>query len=117
MDPPDFFPDNLADIIGSLSDDDLGKIMDMAQQFTAENESSEDKSEEGPGFSFDPEMIFRLMSIFEKLNSCQNDPRCNLIAALKPLLSAERRQKADTAIELIRLFTVFSSGNIFPTEQ
>lgn len=117
MDPPDFIPDNFADIIDNLSDEDLEKILNMARQFTSESGNCENNADENPGFNFDPGMIFRLMNIFEKLNSCKNDPRCNLITALKPLLSAERRQKADTAVELIRLFTVFSSGNIFFPEQ
>ena len=75
--------------------------------------NSESQQKDESGMPFDPEMLLRLMSIIEKLNSNKNDPRCNLIAALKPLLSERRRQKADLALELMRIFSIFSDDNIF----
>ena len=68
------------------------------------------------GFNIDPDMLFRLMNIMQKLQSRNNDPRCNLIQALKPLLSPERRRKADTAIEILRLMSIFSLKDLFGTE-
>lgn len=120
MDPPDFDFSSLSDILGSLSAEDFEKISTLAGQFTGEGKSqknSYDESDSGSGgFNIDPDMIFRLMGIMQKLNSRQNDPRCNLITALKPLLSPQRRQKADTAIELLRMFSIFSLTDIFGTE-
>lgn len=118
MDPPDFDFSSLGDIIGSLSAEDFEKISNLAGQFTGEGKSQQntyDESDSG-GFNIDPDMIFRLMGIMQKLNSRQNDPRCNLITALKPLLSPQKRQKADTAIELLRMFSIFSLTDIFGTE-
>lgn len=120
MDPPEFNFENLGDILGSLSAEDFQKISNIAQQFTSgSGESTTAQQEEkntGAGFSFDPEMLFKLMSIFEKLQNQQNDPRCNLITALKPLLSPQRRQKADKAIELLRLMSLLSIKDIFGME-
>lgn len=117
MDPPEFNLDNIGDILGSLSREDIDKLSGLAEQFMGGEKTEESPdSETGDGFNIDPEMIFRMMNIMQKLNSRQNDPRCNLIAALKPLLSPERRRKADTAIELLRLMSIFSLGNIFGTE-
>ena len=124
MDPPDFNFDNLGDILGSLSQEDIERLSGLASQFMgseradSNNENCDCDNEGGGfgGFNIDPEMIFRLMNIMQKLQSRQNDPRCNLIQALKPLLSPERRRKADTAIEMLRLMSIFSLKDIFGTE-
>lgn len=119
MDPPDFIPENFEDILAGLTDEDFEKISRLAEQFTSEKSESyqkKEKSDESNGFSIDPQMLMKLMNIFQKLNSRQDDPRCNLIAALKPLLSPERRKKADTAMEILRIFSVFSMGDIFSSE-
>ena len=115
MDPPDFNFDSIGDILSGLSEEDIQNISRIAQSFSGENSSrtTEEKSSEGSGFSLDPEMLLKLMSIFEKLNSQQNDPRCNLIRSLKPLLSPPRQKKADTAIELMKIFSIFSQGDLF----
>lgn len=115
MDPPNFNFDSIGDILSGLSEEDIQNISRIAQGFTGENNSrtAEEKSGEGYEFPFDPEMLLRLMSIFEKLNNQQNDPRCNLIKSLKPLLSPSRQKKADTAIELMKIFSIFSQGDLF----
>lgn len=117
MDPPDFNFENLGDILGNLSQEDIDRLSSFAGQFMGGEKAQEPCREEtGGGFNLDPDMIFRLMNIINKLQSRQNDPRCNLIVALKPLLSPERRQKADTAIELLRLMSIFSLKDLFGTE-
>ncbi len=122
MDPPDFNFDNIGDILGSLSQEDIEKLSGLAGQFMGgeksdgANEGCDCNNEGFGGFNLDPEMIFKLMNIMQKLQSRQNDPRCNLIRALKPLLSPERRHKADAAIEMLRLMSIFSIKDIFGTE-
>lgn len=109
MDPPDFNFENIGDIIGSLSQEDIEKISSIAEQFMGEEKSEEPVTEQSTGgFNIDPDMLFKIMNIMQKLNSRQNDPRCNLIAALKPLLSPQKRPKADAAIEMLRLMNIFS---------
>ncbi len=122
MDPPDFNFENIGDILGSLSQEDIDKLSGLAGQFmggekadNADDNSGNDGGGFG-GFNIDPDMLFRLMNIMQKLQSRQNDPRCNLIAALKPLLSPQRRHKADAAIEMLRLMSIFSLKDIFGTE-
>ncbi len=115
MDPPDFNLNALGDILGSLSQEDLDNLSAFAKSFSDEGSGKQEESKEGEqgGFSIDPEMLIRLMSLFEKLNSNRNDPRCNLISALKPLLSPPRQKKADQAIEMMKIFSILSDGNIF----
>ena len=124
MDPPDFNFESIGDILGNLSQEDIEKLSGLAGQFMgAQSEDNTgdncDYDNEGGGFggfNIDPDMLFRLMNIMQKLQSRQNDPRSNLIRALKPLLSPERRQKADTAMEILRLMSIFSITDIFGTE-
>ena len=116
MDPPELDFENLGEILNSLSQEDFERLSSLAGQFAGGERAEEPpRSEAGGGFDIDPDMIFRLMNIIGKLQSRQNDPRCYLIAALKPLLSPGRRHKADTAIELLRLMSIFSLGDIFGT--
>lgn len=122
MDPPDFNFESIGDILGSLSQEDIEKLSGLAGQFIGGEQA--DSADEGHscsnegfgGFNIDPEMIFKLMNIMQKLQSRRNDPRCNLIQALKPLLSPGRRHKADEAIEILRLVSIFSLKDIFGTE-
>lgn len=122
MDPPDFNFDSIGDILGSLSQEDIEKLSGLAGQFMGEEKAGntqEDCDRDGNvlgGFSLDPDMLFRLMNIMQRLNSRRNDPRSNLIQALKPLLSPGRRKKADTAIEILRVMDIFSLKDIFGTE-
>ena len=109
MDPPEFNFDNIGDILGSLSQEDIEKISSIAEQFMGESKAEQPVTEQSTGgFNIDPDMLFKIMNIMQKLNSRQNDPRCNLIAALKPLLSPQKRPKADAAIEMLRLMNIFS---------
>lgn len=107
MDPPDFDFDSLGDIIGSLSPEDFARLGSLAEQLTGGTDNNEEPcSNDAGGFNFDPDMLFKIMNIIKKLNSRQSDPRCNLITALKPLLSPEKRQRADMAIDLLRLMSL-----------
>lgn len=46
-----------------------------------------------------------IMSLMESFSG--NDPSCDLILALKPLLSKERQQKADKAVKMLRLYNAY----------
>ena len=50
-------------------------------------------------------MMMKAKSIFDKMNSASNK-NTDLIMALKPHLSPENRNKADTAIKILKLFDV-----------
>lgn len=113
MDPPDFSFENIGDILGSLSAQDLEKLNSLAGQFMGtESRQEPGGSEADSGFNIDPDMLFKIMNIMQRLNSRQYDPRCNLISALRPLLSPARQQKADKAMELLRLISIFSLFNM-----
>ena len=103
--------DNINEILSSLSDEDMENLRAAAENLF----SSEEKSErnETVGFGGMPDLSgilgnARLMSGISSLMGAMNktDSRTRLIEALKPLLSENRRRKADEAMQMMKLFEI-----------
>ncbi len=96
---------DIQDILSSISDEDMAKIKSVAQSIIGE---SKPKQEEKPTLFnstlFDEKTLSNMMNIMGKIN--KEDNRTRLIADLKPLLSEERRKKADNAIRFLQLMEV-----------
>ena len=91
--------DNIGDILSSLSDDDMKALGDAARSLLG---SAEQAQEGGwQGLSLDPTAMAKIAQIMSAMN--RRDSRCDLIAALRPLLSEPRRRRADDAMQLIKL--------------
>lgn len=95
--------DNIGDILSSLSDDDMKALGDAARSLlgSAEQEQEQEQEGGGQGFSLDPTAMAKIAQIMGAIN--RRDSRCDLIAALRPLLSEPRRRRADDAMQLIKL--------------
>lgn len=52
------------------------------------------------------EELQSIMSVISKLKSSGNDPRTQLLTALKPHLSEPRREKVDTAIKILKMLEI-----------
>lgn len=91
--------DNIGDILSSLSDDDMKALGDAARSLLGSAEQEQEGS--GQGFSLDPTAMAKIAQIMGAMN--RRDSRCDLIAALRPLLSEPRRRRADDAMQLIKL--------------
>ena len=104
--------ENLGDIMSSLSEDDMAKLNSLADELFRDKEKKSEKSsaDKTSGFDLfsglDPAVMNRLMNIITRLNSAPDDPRCNVIASLKPLLSKDKQQKADEAIKMLQLLSL-----------
>ena len=104
--------DAIENIINSMSQKDIEDLTAMASQlFSGGNSNSDSKSAPKPehndpadGIDFDT--ITKIASVLGKLSSQPKDPGCELLAALKPMLSPERRHKADEAIKMMRLISL-----------
>ncbi len=104
----------IGDILGSMSPEELEGLSGIAQSlFGGEVTESEKKTDPRPdkkavpdfdGMDF--ESISRIMGIMKKLSNRPADPGCELIAALKPLLSPPRRKRADEAISMLRVLSL-----------
>lgn len=98
--------DNINEIISSLSDEDMENL-----RSAAENLFSSEEKKESFGFGGMPDLSnilnnARLMSGITSIMGAMNktDNRTRLIEALKPLLSENRRRKADEAMQMMKLF-------------
>lgn len=98
--------DNIEELLRALADDDENDN----DERTDKNEKSERKSEtegnqSGGLFSaLDPEMLIKLLGLFETLN--QPDDNERFLLALKPLLREENRAKIDAAARMLKLFSI-----------
>ena len=106
--------DAIENIINSMSQKDIEDLTAMASQlFSGGNSNSDSNSNTNPkperndpadGIDFDT--ITKIASVLGKLSSQPKDPGCELLTALKPMLSPERRHKADEAIKMMRLISL-----------
>lgn len=99
--------DNINELLNSISPEDMEKLKSVASSLmNSKSETKEEKSEDnssakavGSLISNDTtDMIMRVASQMNK----DNDTTA-FIKALRPLLSEERRQKADEAMKFLRL--------------
>ena len=123
---------DLNSIIAGLTDDDFARLNEVAAQIfgggapgadkqpagRAEEQPAADKGGErqqgssqppppqSPFGNIDPEIMAKIMKILPLLQGGKDDERTRLIMALKPLLSQPRRQRADEALQLMRLLEV-----------
>lgn len=102
--------DNIEDLLRELvGDDDDCKEQNCSERDRRDNEenSREKNCEQSEGLfsGLDPEMLIKLMGLMETLN--QPDDSERFLLALKPLLRPENRPKVDSALRLLKLFTLF----------
>ncbi len=89
---------NIEDILRAIVDDDSEEDNDGAKDCGKSDE------EQGLFSGLDTEMLLKLMGLLETLN--QPDDSERFLLALKPLLRQENRPKIDSALRLIKLFTL-----------
>ena len=109
-------------IMSSLSQQDMEMLGSMASQFfSSDNSAKEEKDNRqnskdsdcskgtGDGFAdmqLDFELIKKIASVMNKLNSHPDDSRCRFLMSLKPMLSDARQQKVDSAVSMLRIMSL-----------
>ena len=112
--------DNIGDILGKLSTEDMEALQNAAQEilgsggFSFDSFQNENVQEDNSGQNFgsdsampdfssmlNADVMAKVARLMGAMN--QKDSRCDLINALKPHLSQPRRQKADQAMQMIKL--------------
>lgn len=113
---------NLNQLISSLSQEDIRSLQGMAQSLFGGQGRDEPQAgpvpqnmlAPAPGNNgggdvlnalsgLDPAMLQKMSAIMGAMNGKGNDSRSAFITALKPLLSPERRHRADEALRMMRL--------------
>ena len=95
---------DLQELLSSISDEDMAKIKSVADSIMNNNQKSETPPKNPSPLSSLPiydGIMQKLVSVTGQLN--KEDTRTRLITDLKPLLSEERRKKADEAIKFLQL--------------
>ena len=99
---------DIENLLSSISDEDMVKIKSIADSLTEKGDSQQTqeqkKSESIPNLPIDMNMMQKIMGLMGQFN--KEDYRTRLIEDLKPLLSDERKQKADEAVRFLQLMEV-----------
>ncbi len=110
---------DIGSILNSLSPQDIENIKSVASEFlggSAQNTKSQEHPQPSPNTQLpdlsslgnlnmpDLSQLSALLPILNAFNS--HDSRIDFIEALKPMLSENKRQKADEAMKLVRLMSV-----------
>lgn len=104
--------DGIENIINSMSQKDIEELSAMASQLFSSDSSgvnskaSPKPESTSPTDGIDFETVTKIASVLGRLSSQPKDPGCELLSALKPMLSPERRHKADEAIKMIQLMSL-----------
>ena len=99
---------DIENLLSSISDEDMAKIKGIADSLMEkdnhqQNESSK-KSDSIQNLPIDTDMMKKIMGLMGQFN--KEDYRTRLIQDLKPMLSDERKQKADEAVKFLQLMEV-----------
>lgn len=103
--------DSINDILSSLTPDDIEAVKSMAESLFSsanENDSRKEQSDSGDfdfGSFITPDMIFKISSLMNMMNSQKNE-KYRLLEALKPNLSARRQKKADEAMQIMKILEI-----------
>ena len=99
---------DIENLLSSISDEDMAKIKSIAESLTEKGDSKQTqepkKSESIPNLPIDMNMMQKIMGLMGQFN--KEDYRTRLIQDLKPLLSDDRKQKADEAVRFLQLMEV-----------
>ena len=98
--------DNIENIINSMSQKDIEELSSLASQFFSDTKDSRKPKQENNNETIDFDTITRIASVIGRLSSQPRDPGCELLAALKPMLSPERQHKADEAIKMMQIISL-----------
>lgn len=99
---------DIENLLSSISDEDMAKIKGIADSLMEkdnhqQNESSK-KNDSIQNLPIDTDMMKKIMGLMGQFN--KEDYRTRLIQDLKPMLSEERKQKADEAVKFLQLMEV-----------
>lgn len=107
---------NINEIIGNLSKDDMNSLQEMANSLFGDkgpqpsqnsNENKSENSNPNPADLFSgisPEMLLKISQMMSMMN--KKSESADFISALKPYLSQKRQKRADEAMQFMRLLEI-----------
>ncbi len=98
---------DIGDILSQLSEEDMENLRQAAaglfDSAPAEEETAGSMPDLGDLLN-NAELLGKITAVMNAMN--RRDPRSELIAALKPLLTEKRRKKADEAAQIMKLMDI-----------
>lgn len=101
--------DDLSEKLAELLNDPdtMNRVRKMAESILGEEETpNQNEPNNDFGSMLGADELQTIISIIGKFNSLGNDPRSQLLTALKPHLSEPRREKVDTAIKILKVLEI-----------
>lgn len=96
-------------LAGILNDpDSMERVRKMAESFLGNDTAKEEEKSplDDIGSMLGADDLQAIITIISKLKSSGNDPRTQLLKALKPHLSEPKREKVDTAIKILKVLEI-----------
>lgn len=95
---------DLGGLLDSLQDQDLSQLLETASALLSQPKNDAPPQEvPNDSVSFDPTLLMKLTRLFALLNKTEADPRADLLRALRPLVSEQRRDRIDLAARMLQL--------------
>ena len=91
--------DNIEELLRVLTEDE-----DSENSEDISVDEPQEEQSEGLFSGLDPEMLIKMLALFEALDQPNDNER--FLLAFKPLLREENRAKIDSAIRLMKLFSL-----------
>lgn len=94
--------------------ENLSPLIDMVSQFASgmQSNGSQDqpRNTQNSGINLDDtlSMVFKVKQVMDSAN-ISNDPRNNLLLALKPYLNSKRQSKVDKCMQFLTLSKLFTA--------
>jgi len=102
--------DDLSQKLASVLNDpeSMERVRQMAESILGENNKPENTSSpfEDIGSALGTNEMQSIIGIISKLKGASNNPRAQLLNALKPHLSEPKREKVDTAIKILKVIEI-----------
>lgn len=84
----------------------MNRVKSMAENILGENNGEEKSTTSDIGSMLNAGEMAGLISIVSKLKNSSDNPRSQLLKALKPHLSPPRQEKVDTAIKILKVIEI-----------
>ena len=105
---------NISDAINKFSDilkdKDINLNDYIDENINTDSDNSTETKNEANNLNIDINTILKFKNIAEKLNS-NNNPRSNLLQALKPFLTKEKQIKIDEYIKIANILSILEILN------
>lgn len=97
IDPNSISPDMINNLMGMLNSNKTETSSDSSNSTNANNSNTQ---------NIDVDTILKMKSIMEKMNADNNNPRNNLLFALKPYLTTSKQDKLNQYIKISKIIDI-----------